>query len=385
MKSLKQMILNVIEQSPRGYAEELAKIAGYANGSGLKKPLTKEEKEFDNLDGLVQLVRHLFPDQERALIEEFSMTLDVNNKLARYMLEYLSCNRLLVTMDQLLTRMESAKNTTSREWAKVYRLQHEWQTEYYNIKPLEMLDKVNEIKTTIPELKTQLSIMTCNVFYRDKNYKVAYQLYAGIKEGLFQIKDQYVKKALQVKANEIVSYIYLRVQDKPEEARERAMEVLSLNVGETFNAYANYIIGSSYFYTSFEKANHYLNLSKTTYEKIGRAEAKNDIIDNIEKLEIVWNKSEDRFFVSNENKLFNMIKNGNDVTEQLEANKGKINEAFYNYLMGLLENDTNLLSLSMIQYSKKGDSFWARLPMIELKKNGVHEMLLNELLKFNAA
>lgn len=377
--------MNVIEQSPRGYAEELAKVAGYANGGGLKKPLKDESRDFESLDGLVQLVKHLFPDQEMTLLQEFSKTLNVNKELSRYMLEYLSCNRLLESMDQLLTRMEESSNKTSREWAKVYRLQYQWQTEYYNIEPMEILEKINSINTDVPELKTLLNVMTCNVFYRDKNYKVAYKLYNGIKQGLIQIKELYIRKALTVKSNEIAAYLFLRVQDKPEEAREKALEVLSLNVGDTFNAYANYVIGCSYFYTSFEKANQYLNLSKTTYEKIGRTEAKNDIIDNIEKLEILWNKTEDRFFVTYENKLFNMIKNGNDVTEQLEANKGKINEAFYNYLMGLVKNDTNLLTLSMIQYSKKGDSFWARLPMIELKKNGVHEMLLNELLKFNAA
>jgi hypothetical protein len=99
----------------------------------LTKVLRDPSKEFDSLFGLIRIVRYIFGEDEKKLMEQYSTEIDPNNKSARHMLEYLSVHRMLESMKSLIDKMLDCKNVKSKEWAKVYTIQYETGTDFYGM------------------------------------------------------------------------------------------------------------------------------------------------------------------------------------------------------------------------------------------------------------
>jgi hypothetical protein len=378
-KTLKQMILDSIDQSQRGCAEELAKISGsYSSGSNLKKVLLSPSKEFDSLIGLIKIVRHLFGEDEKKLMEKYSTEIDPNNKTARYMLEYLSVNRLLDPMKQLIEKMLDCKNKDSREWAKVYSLQHEWQTDFYGIDFNIIIFRLNEFKTSIHELNTLISIMRCNSYYSIRMYRMSFELSRHIQYSIENIKDEFIKASFSVKYNEIMSYLSLKVYNEPERTRKHAQIVINHDIGQTFNAFAHYAIGCSYLFTDYEKAKGHLYQSYKIYIDINRKDAADNVNEERELLEIVWDKD---IFSVHTNKAYRYYWMARNNRLELEVLEGiNINEPFYFLIKGMKGNNTEMLLHSLILFVKEGDLFLANLSKFELLNRGYSENIVNELL-----
>lgn len=381
--SLKEMILNEIDNQPRGYAEILAPISGYNNGSALKKPLKDEKRDFDNFNGLVNLVKFLFPNDELKLMEEYSKTLDPCNKSARIMLEYLSSHKLLDSLEELIDKMAECKNKESKEWSKLYRIQLEWSANYYDLDILEILKTLNEFKTNIPELNTLISIMKCNSYYKQKMYKMALELSKDIPSIINDIKDDFVKSAYMVKFNEIMSYLSLRVCNDSENARKYAENVLTLNIGQTFNAYAKYIIGFSYFFTSYEKAKESLNDSVKIYESLHRHKAAIDVKEELELLDVVWDKDVFSVYYCEKYRYYWMARK--EIEFNINCANLDLDDPFYYLIKGMKENNNNALLQSIIRFVKRGDMFLANLSRIELLKRSCDEDVINDLLNMYVA
>jgi hypothetical protein len=376
------MILNEIDNQPRGYAEILAPIAGYAKGGGLKKPLRDEKKEFDNFNGLVNLVKFLFPNDEQKLMAEYSKTLDPCNKSARIMLEYLSCNRLLEPMKELIDKMLTCKNVESKEYAKVYEILLTWQLNYHDLDVNKILNAVEEIRTENQDLQTLLKLMKCNCYYRKRLFKMSYEISQDVELLVDSLKDEFIKNSYTVKLYEIKSYISLRVLNQPVEARKYAEKVLELNIGRTFNAYANYIIGCSYFYSSYDTAKSKFDLSIEIYKSINRSKAVDDLMEISELLDVVWDKEIFTVSYCKEYRYYWMIKNN------LNINDNFINvildEAFHYLIKGMIDNDLDSLMKSIMRFLKRGDAFLANLPRMELLKRGFSEIMIDELMNIHS-
>jgi hypothetical protein len=378
-KTLKQMILERIEQSPRGYAEELAKTTGsYSSGSNLLKVLRNPQKEFDSLYGLIKIVKYIFGEDEKKLMEQYSMEIDINNKTARHMLEYLSVNRLLDSMKKLIDRMSDAKNKDSREWAKVYNLQHEWQIDFYGIDFNSIIFRLNEFKTNIHELNTLISIMRCNSYYSIRMYRMSFELSRHIQYSIENIKDEFIKASYGVKYNEIMSYLSLKVFNEPEKTRKHAQIVINHNIGKTFNAFAHYAIGCSYLFTDYEKAKDHLYQSYKIYMDINRKDGADNVNEERELLEIVWDKD---IFSVHTNKAYRYYWLARNNRLQIEELEGVNLDEPFNYLIkGMKDNNTEMLLHSLILFVKEGDLFLANLPKFELLNRGYSETIVNELL-----
>jgi hypothetical protein len=80
------------------------------------------------------------------------------------------------------------------------------------------------------------------------------------------------------------------VFNQPEKARGYAQIVLNSDIGKTFNAYAHYVIGCSYLFTDYEKAKEHLYISSKIYMDINRKDAADNVNEERELLEIVWDK-----------------------------------------------------------------------------------------------
>jgi hypothetical protein len=329
------------------------------------------------------MVKYAFGNEEQKLMEQYSMEIDVNNKSARHMLEYLSCNRKLDSLKRLIDKMSECKNSQSKEWAKVYSLQHEWQTDFYGLDFNVILNRLNDFRTNVIELNTLISILRCNCYYKNRMYKMSFELSHGIQNSIENLKEEYIRSSYGVKFNEIMSYLSLRVCNDSENARKYAENVLELNIGKTFNAYAKYIIGFSYFFTSYEKAKESLNESVKIYESLNRPRAAIDVKEELELLEIVWDKDVFSVYYCEKYKYYWMARNNvdfniNDVNLDLE-------DPFCYLIKGMKENNTNVLLQSIIRFVKRGDMFLANLSRIELLKRGCDENVINDLLNMYVA
>lgn len=381
--TLKQLILNEIDNQPRGYSEQLATITNYSSGSNLKKVLRSEEKEFDKFLSIQDLVRYLFPDDEKKLMVQYSKEIDPNKKTARAMLEYLSVNRLLDDMKDLIERMSLCKNNESREFAKVYSIHHEYQTGYYNLDDVKFINNINGIKTNVIELRVKLNLMKFYGFYRQENYRNAYDISKYIDHEIEFIDDEYLKSIYKTRYNEVMSYIYLRVRDDVEEARKRAEQIINENNVIGAVAYAYYTLGCSYIFTSYDESLGNFNKCIELYEAANRDKAViNDVKSKVDLLHVLWDKEDDLYSLYP--KLIKNAKKGILTESDLEKSRDLIDKDFYFLIKGIKENNTDLLLQSLILFIKKGDVFIGNIPKIELLKRNYNEDTINLLISLNS-
>jgi hypothetical protein len=380
--TVKELILEEINKSQRGCAEKLAKISGYySSGTNLTRVLRDPKKEFDNLNALIRIVRYLFEDDEKKLMQQYSNEVDVNNKSARHMLEYLSSNRLLDSMKNLIDRMAKCKNRESREYAKVYRVQYQWHKDYYSLDVKFFIKLINEIKTNVIELNVYLYLLKFYAAYHDKNYVLAKDFSDVVALDVDNIKDEYIKNAYKSRYNEVLSYIYLRVYNNPVESRKKSKEVLNSEVGSGAIAYAHYTIGCSYLFTSYDKSLENLNKSIEVYQSTNRKSAANDVKEKVDLLNVIWEKSEDIYTITA--KLLQEAKRGNLQESSLIRFKDEIEKSFYYLVRGIKDDDNDHLLLSFIEFIKTGDTYLGNLPKFELLKKGYNKEILNALTELN--
>ena len=381
-KTLKQLIMNEIDNRPRGFAEILAKIAGsYSNGGNLKRVLSDPKKEFDNFNGLLRIIEHIWKNDSVKMMVKYSNEVDPNKKTARNLLEYLATNREFEAFNNLINRMDSCKNNESLEWAKVYKMQYKYEVASSPDDYHEILKEISDIHVTIEELKVYKKLILSYCFNQLDNFVMFKLISEEIKREIDSIENEYIKESYTIRTCEVLAYYYLRICNDVEAARECADRLISSNARDAFKAYAYYIKGYSYLFTSYDKAIEYLNKSKEIYITLNREHDIKTLTDKIEFVKVYWNKLKDNKCFHLNNKILNDIKNGSNMTNSLNESIGVIDVEFHLYLDGLNSNDNKKLMLSLIKYTKKNDLFSANLPKLELLKNGYDEDILNELTK----
>lgn len=377
------MILNELDNK-KFSADELATIAGYSHGQAFKKPLREVDKEFDKFEGLVDVVTYIWKDEALKLLIQYSTEIDPNKKTARYMLEYLSSNRQLVAFKELLDKMLGCSNKTSVEWAKIYSIYYEWQVNFGTIRIEDVQKKIRTVRTGIDELKIYLRLLKAYTYYFKKNYHMTKEIAEEVLEEINDIENNYIKNSYSTRLSEVMAYIHLKVLDNPIEARKYADLVIEGNIGTSFNAYANFIKGYSYIFTSYEKAVGYFKESLNLYIEIKREVAIKDLKEKIEFTDVLWNKKKNgdcMYFLTNH--LMSRVKNNINVTSELIQKKSEIEECFYFYIKGINESNTDFLLKSLIKFLNQGDRFLANLPKMELLNLGFNEEVLADLIDLN--
>jgi hypothetical protein len=363
----------------------LAKAAGHSGTSTISKWLSKPEKELDSMAAFLSIIREIAPEKEQEIIEKHAMKLDPKKKAARQMLEYLSNNRLFEAMRLLLDRMEYCSNDESRDWAKVYELQYEWQVNYFTLDIDEHLKKIRKLKLDDPSLNIFIQLMKCYAYYKKENDTMSSEIAEEILPELEALEDGFIKTAYTAKVNEVLSYINLWVKSDTVAARRNAKFVIESNIGKTYTAFAYHVIGYSYYYEEFEKAEKYLLISREIYRELGREDAVIDADDTIERIKLFWDlKDESEGFTSIQNELLYRSLKGENVTDLLETSKDELHDDAISCLIkGYSEDSNEILSQSVLKFLKKGNTFCAKVPMMALKQRGYSEIILNEMISFH--
>lgn len=87
---LKRLLKNKCEEE-RGLEKELASVAGYSNSSGFHQFIFNDKKEMDNIQGLIDVVQRVSPDNEFELMSEYILTLDPNKSLCKTRIRIFEC------------------------------------------------------------------------------------------------------------------------------------------------------------------------------------------------------------------------------------------------------------------------------------------------------
>jgi hypothetical protein len=377
------MILNIIESNPRGYSNELAEISGYSSGSNLVKVLRDEKKEFDKFFGLIELIKYIWKNEYVEMMVKFSSEIDPNKKTARNMLEFLSTHRQFNAFNRLLNRMDQCTNKESLEWSRVYRMQYKYEMAQTVDEFNQLLKEIDRIHVTFFEMKIYRKMLMNYCFDQKQDYGMTRFLFDEITDDVEIIENEYIKEMYLIRLNEVKSYTFLRVYDKPVEARKCADWIINSSARIGFKAYAYFIKGHSYLFTSLEDTISNLKKGIALYEQMGRKRESEDLMEKIEFAQIYWDQFENdkcKFVI---NDLFLKMKNGQDVCNEL--NNVELTPEFKCFYEGYNNKDNKKLLLSLIKFIKKNNLFLANLVKIELIKNGYDEEIISEMVSMNIA
>jgi tetratricopeptide (TPR) repeat protein len=377
VKTVKEMILNVIESNPRGYSNELAEIIGYSTGSNLKKVLLNKEKEFDKFESLIKLVNHIWGKDAVKIMVQYSNEIDLNKKTARNLLEYFISNAQYDAFNNLVDRMEDCTNKESKEYAKIYRMQYKYRYAMTHDELIKLIEEIVEIHVTFPELKVYKKMLVNYCCFLLQDYDKCKFLLSEFEEEIELIDNDYIKEMYLIRINEVKCYTYLKAFNDPETSRQCADWIINSNAADGFKAYAYYLKGHSYMFTSYEKAMECYEKALELYE--GRQRDIDELNEEIEFVKVYWDKEVSRDYVKND--LFYKIKKGQVVS----LNDYKLNTEFKLFLEGFSTKNIKKLLLSLIEYIKIKDLFLANLAKIELKNNGYDEQIISAMVSMNVA
>jgi hypothetical protein len=382
--TFKAMILNELDNGAKGLtADELAEISGYSSGSNLRKVLRDEKKEFEKFTGLIKIAGLIWEKESIEMMIKHSTEVDPKKKAARNFLEYLVRNREFEAFNNLLDKMDECSNKESNEYAKIYRLQYEYELAKETEEFEELLKKISATHVTISELKVYKNMLLCYCFDQISDYTMTKVLSKEIELELEKIENEYIKEMYMIRYNEVMSYIYLRVYNNPDKARGCADKILESNAEIAFKGFAYYIKGYSYMFTSHEKAMGYLNKSVSMYEKLNRTHDIELLNKDIEFVNIFWGKCDKENTLTIKNQVFLQVSNNKKVDivflEEVKEQEFKL------YFEGCMNKDNKKLMLSLIKFIKKNDLFLANIPRIALIRNGYDEEILDEMISMQVA
>jgi hypothetical protein len=380
--TLKQMILQKI--ATKEYSlKELAPIAGYSEkyANNFKRALNGDT-EFSDFQGIINVIEYIWNDKVVDLMTKYSEEIDPNRATARCMLEFLSSNRQLDALKTLLDKMGKCNNKESKEWAKVYSLQHYAQSNYPNIDFAELVKKAKNHKTNIVELQVFLRLIKAVAYHQKGNFHMVKTLAEENELYVDDIENEYLKDMYSARLSENMSLITLRVLNRPEESRKYADKILKSQIGKAIKAFAYFQKGYSYLFSSYEDSLHYLRISMEMYKAMNREWIVKDLEEKIEFLKVYHDKLEKpecRYII---NYLLMNIKNGIKVGKLIEEKKNEMDEPMYLYLKGCNDKDYVVLIEAALKYVKKGDSFLGTLAKNELDNLGYrNNHLIKELLE----
>jgi hypothetical protein len=384
--TLKQMIINKCEEE-RGLAVKLAELGCYSSGSALLKILKDDKKEFAKFYGLVKIVRHLFPDDEKELMAEYALTLDPNKSTARIMLEYLNVNGLIETRDVLIELMLNCGNGQSKEWASVYKIDMMYLNREIDFDKATKLYSALNLKNTETMVITELLKSYC---YLDQHeYNMIKRSMDLIKDDFEEIKDEYLKEILYCRHAILLVGYYVR-NNKSMMVRDICWSMIDQVDDEYFKCFAFLHLGNSYIIEDYNVSYSLLKsgyeLSKGKHGKINFA-----LRSSICFVSNLWKK--DTMLIDVNSKevsdihevAFYYIQHGQKEMAKKELDKVNFEElsvnqkAFNCYYNGLLENSMDLLSKSIVYFKKSGDYFFRQLPLLELSKMNVPQCIVEAL------
>jgi len=384
---LKQLIKNELEKD-KTLAGKLAEKAGYKNATPIYKFLNEEEREMEDMLALVIIVKELFPDQEEEIMTEYCQTLKPNKKAARYALEYADANHFSKMTDILLGLLSNSTNATSKEWAAVYEVHCKVKSANYTT--VDTWDMISNLSIKSPEMKLFSKIILIYKFCQHRRFDLMQEIVDSISEkALDNIASSFIRSSFKCRSYIMQASTYISL-NQVEKARELADYVLKNTNIDRFLSFANLHLGNSYIFSDFDKAKAYYTNGLTYAKNVSAMKA--PLINSLAFLHNYWgrthswsNGDDNQSIPDLHEKAFQLIREG-----KLDAAKSILNKVaklslsdnqkgYHHFYRGLITED-RLEFLTSIKYFKlSGDQYFRNCSLIELKKLGEQEEILEVL------
>lgn len=295
-------------------------------------------------------------------------------------LEYLSLNFYIDELGKLLNKIKEFHNF--EELYSVYNFIYNYQcrTKSYSelLKDLKILYK--EVKSD--DLIALLTTVEANIYSLTREYKSLFRLAIDSEEMVEELPESFTKKSFKVRLYEVLAQAYLFNKNDIEKARYYANLIFSMKTCAKSEAYASYIVGTSYLFHNYAESYYHLSKSAKMYESLGLFDHQSIVEkQNIKMLENFWEIKLDELSddLDESEKAHRLAKSGN-TSSTLSILDGLQDSAFRTYYRALALDDDSLHFKALGIFMKEGDIFYARLPILELEKKENYKGIIKNLL-----
>lgn len=315
------------------------------------------------------LHNRFFKEDTRFIFEMFN-SYQRKKDYIRPAIEYLSINYHLEELEKMLERIKDYDSFD--DIYNVYSLVMEYSKGISDKE--EMLKNIkrmcNEISDDESDLIALLYILEANIYGVNAEYKSLYRIADEVNYYIEQTEDEFVKKSLKSRLNEVICQSELFHKNNTNEARTIAIKIISENVCAKHVSYGYYIIGTSYMFQDYEKARENLIKSEILYKNSGHIGISKSIRQNVYVLDSYWGVDIDNLYddMDLSEKAHRLAKRGEE-DKSLRILNDLPDTPFRNYYRGLASKDFNSYFKSLGQFIKQGGYFFAQLPLKELESN----------------
>lgn len=388
MYNLKQMIKNELDKD-KGLATKLAQVAGLANPSPLYKFLNEPDRELYDFGGLLAIVRYLFLDREKELMEAYIKTLSPNGKCARCSLEYAVNNRMYDLSNIMTEKLTLSLNTESKEWGKVYRLNNNVlinHGDYFGL-----MEHLNSLRIKSCEMKAFSKMLQMHSYYEGRKFELFFQVSDCFENEIKDIKDDYIRFSYLCRFSLISVAIHLH-SGNVLEARRYANLVLDNSTQDSFRSIAYLQLGNSYILDNYTNAMEFLEQSRMYSLKLrDNGTRLKQVLRSLSFTQNYWGKGSKHLDINSSEisdiheVAFNKIRGGDyseatNILDCIDQSGLTAHElGFHNFYRALINPSIEAFMDSVNNFKMSGDRYYRNLPLIELKKLGVEEVYLNAL------
>ncbi|GAA0378836.1 AimR family lysis-lysogeny pheromone receptor [Bacillus horti] len=380
---LQERILQSLYKKKSIDQRKLSRVAG-VNDSTISRYLNGYEQL--NFESTLKIVKHLYQDKEKEIMEEYVVTQKSRN--ARYSMEYCIMNQLPVFCDQILEKLSTSSNPIDKEWASMYSLIRLRRTKKLN--PSELLKQVEIINPRELDMQVLKGILKGYIYFDMKDY---YSVAMHIRETevlLQEMKEGFIKEAYQVRFGLIMNYVSLFANDV-EKARYYSSLVIGQDYFERSKAVAYHHLGHSYLFEDYEKSKQYFDKAIELFKKYNPEDERIRIAHfNFAFLQTYWGKRREfpldfKNDAEKSDYVFYLIQRGEtnkakQLIDEIDFNEiPEWNKAFYLYYQGLLHKERDYFYQSIERFRKAGDYFHLKPAVEELRKLGESEIALSML------
>lgn len=348
--------------------------------------LNDKKDTFQDFGALIRLVKGMFPEEEYDLMSDYILLLDPNkhSQVLRCGMEYADVNQLDELADEVAYRLLNSSNNHSKEWGSIYTLHRKLSKGEMEIH--DAIRQTGRIRINTPEMLVFSNAMLMYAYLNIGDFHLLKSTFDLL--DIDELPEGYVKESYYGRAALLHANVSLNENDILS-ARHYSSYVLEKANNDRFMVFGHLTSGNTYVFEDYDKAkDHYLkglqyaNTNPFHYYKLRLALC---FLNNVWKKENKWvdfesNEITDRievaYYYVNQNEDQKAIK----VFQELDNRKiPKDDLGFLFYVKGLLHQEKSYFYESIEYFKKSGDKMFVNLPLMELKKQGENERLLQLL------
>jgi hypothetical protein len=321
---------------------------------------------------ILEIIRKTKPEKELELMKEAIGIIAKSSKRLRDIrlsMEYLSTNRLLDDLKNVIETQINSSNKELKDWATHYLILYKYQTLSESFANL-----LKELKTMKPtlyiEMKVLRIILELYLNFMQRNYTDLFPLCEKAQKLISEIKCDFIRESYKIRISEMLSKGYLFCKDDPIEARKHGENILkSKNICASIKLNTYHMMGTSLIFDNFEDSARYFKKYKEMAEIHGRIEKVKEAEErDLHFLRVLWGKELELAQTTDPNeKMFYETLHG-DKKKAIEMLKDCYDSPFKVCYEGIAKEDPELLVQSIAMFLDRGNKFFVRLPRMFLER-----------------